>query len=53
MKHVDLIRAIEGFGCVFVRHDWYRSPATRRQGLTPMTASVVLSRAGAKNSGFW
>jgi mRNA interferase HicA len=32
MKRVDLIRTIEGFGCVLVRHgakhDWYRNPAT-------------------------
>lgn len=32
MKRVDLIRTIEGFGCVPVRHggrhDWYRNPAT-------------------------
>ena len=32
MKRVDLIRAIEGLGCEFVRHggkhDWYRSPTT-------------------------
>ena len=32
MKRVDLIRAIEGFGCVLVRHgskhDWYRNPIT-------------------------
>ena len=32
MKRVDLIRAIEGFGCEFVRHgrkhDWYRNPTT-------------------------
>jgi hypothetical protein len=32
MKRVDLIRAIEGFGCVLVRHggkhDWYRNPNT-------------------------
>lgn len=32
MKRVDLIRRIEGFGCVFVRHggkhDWYRNPTT-------------------------
>jgi len=29
MKRVDLIRQIEGFGCVLVRHggkhDWYRN----------------------------
>ncbi len=32
MKRVDLIRAMEGLGCDFVRHggkhDWYRNPAT-------------------------
>lgn len=32
MKRVDLIRTIEGFGCVLIRpgrrHDWYRNPAT-------------------------
>ena len=30
MKRVDLIRTIESFGCIFVRHggkhDWYRNP---------------------------
>ncbi|HEV8717150.1 MAG TPA: type II toxin-antitoxin system HicA family toxin [Candidatus Binatia bacterium] len=32
MKRIDLIRTIEGLGCVFVRHggkhDWYRNPLT-------------------------
>ena len=32
MKRVDVIRAIEGLGCEFVRHggkhDWYRNPIT-------------------------
>jgi len=32
MKRVDLIREIEGFGCVLIRHgakhDWYRNPST-------------------------
>jgi predicted RNA binding protein YcfA (HicA-like mRNA interferase family) len=32
MKRVHLIRTIEDFGCVLVRHggkhDWYRNPAT-------------------------
>lgn len=32
MKRVDLIRAIEKLGCIFVRHggkhDWYRNPHT-------------------------
>jgi len=32
MRRVDLIRMIEGFGCVLVRHsskhDWYRNPVT-------------------------
>ncbi len=32
MKRVDLIKTIEGFGCVLIRHgarhDWYRNPQT-------------------------
>ena len=32
MKLVDLIRAIEQFGCMLIRHgakhDWYRNPRT-------------------------
>lgn len=32
MKRVDLVKAIEGLGCEFVRHggrhDWYRNPTT-------------------------
>ena len=32
MKRLDLVRTVEGFGCVLVRHggrhDWYRNPAT-------------------------
>jgi hypothetical protein len=32
MKRVDLIREIEKFGCVLIRHgakhDWYRNPNT-------------------------
>jgi mRNA interferase HicA len=32
MRRVDLIRTIEEFGCVLVRHggkhDWYRNPTT-------------------------
>ena len=32
MKRMDLIRTIEGFGCVFVRHggkhDWYQNVET-------------------------
>jgi len=32
VKRIDLVRAIEGFGCVLVRHggrhDWYRNPIT-------------------------
>jgi mRNA interferase HicA len=32
VKRTDLIRTIEGLGCVFVRHggkhDWYRNPTT-------------------------
>jgi predicted RNA binding protein YcfA (HicA-like mRNA interferase family) len=32
MKRVDVIRTIEAFGCVLIRHggkhDWYRNPIT-------------------------
>ncbi|MBN9119787.1 MAG: type II toxin-antitoxin system HicA family toxin [Planctomycetes bacterium] len=32
MKRADLIRTIEGLGCVLIRHggkhDWYRNPTT-------------------------
>jgi mRNA interferase HicA len=32
MKRVELIRIIEGMGCVLIRHgakhDWYRNPST-------------------------
>jgi len=32
VKRADLIRTIEGMGCVLIRHgakhDWYRNPAT-------------------------
>jgi len=32
MKRADLIRTIEDFGCVLIRHggkhDWYRNPAS-------------------------
>ncbi|MBN1492100.1 MAG: type II toxin-antitoxin system HicA family toxin [Phycisphaerae bacterium] len=32
MKRIDLIRTIDGFGCLLVRHgakhDWYRNPDT-------------------------
>ena len=32
MKRVDLVKTIEGFGCVLVRHgakhDWYQNPTT-------------------------
>ncbi len=32
MKRLDLIKTIEGFGCLLVRHggrhEWYRNPVT-------------------------
>ena len=32
MKRVALVKRLEGFGCILVRHgakhDWYRNPAT-------------------------
>jgi mRNA interferase HicA len=39
MKRVDLIKAIESFGCVLVRHggrhDWYRNPTTGMSQAVP------------------
>ncbi|MCE2694551.1 MAG: type II toxin-antitoxin system HicA family toxin [Verrucomicrobiaceae bacterium] len=33
MKHRDLIKTVEEFGCVFIRHggkhDWYQNPTTK------------------------
>jgi predicted RNA binding protein YcfA (HicA-like mRNA interferase family) len=33
VKHRDLIKKIEEFGCVFIRHggkhDWYQNPTTK------------------------
>ena len=33
MKRIDLIRAIDKIGCVFIRHggrhDWYQNPETK------------------------
>jgi predicted RNA binding protein YcfA (HicA-like mRNA interferase family) len=33
MKRIDLIRAIDNMGCVFIRHggrhDWYQNPETK------------------------
>lgn len=32
MKRIDLIKTIEGLGCILIRHgakhDWYRNPVT-------------------------
>lgn len=48
MKRVDLIKAIEAFGCELVRngarHDWYRNPAT---GVSHP------SRATARSTNIW
>ncbi len=33
MKRVDLVKKLEGLGCVFIRHggrhDWYQNPETK------------------------
>ncbi len=38
MKRIDLIKVIDGFGCVLIRHggrhDWYRNP--KRGALQPI-----------------
>ncbi len=45
MKRVDLIKAIEGSGCLLVRHgskhDWYRNPAT---GIAQPRPSLAIAR---------
>ena len=39
MKRVDLIKKLEGMGCVFIRHggnhDWYQNPRTRASQPVP------------------
>jgi mRNA interferase HicA len=65
MKRLDLIKTIEGFGCVLVRHggkhDWYRNPATGisqpvprhreiKEGLTRHIIKM-LSNPGSGNTG--
>lgn len=45
MKRVELIRTIEGFGCVLARHggkhDWYRNPATNISSPSPVTEHLA------------
>jgi predicted RNA binding protein YcfA (HicA-like mRNA interferase family) len=42
MKHRDLIKAAEEFGCVFIRHggkhDWYQNPTTKIAQPVPWTS---------------
>lgn len=37
MKRVELVKTVEGFGCVLIRHgakhDWYRNPSTGVLGM--------------------
>ncbi|MBI1918445.1 MAG: type II toxin-antitoxin system HicA family toxin [Planctomycetes bacterium] len=62
---VDLIRTIEGFGCVLIRHgakhDWYRNPVTGVSQPVPRHREIkerlaqriirMLSNAGDGGSG--
>jgi predicted RNA binding protein YcfA (HicA-like mRNA interferase family) len=49
MKRVDLIRTIEKFGCVFVRHggkhDWYYNPNTNMSQPIPRHREINESLA--------
>jgi mRNA interferase HicA len=49
MKRVDLIRTIEGFGCVLVRHgskhDWFRNPGTGMSQPVPRHREIKESLA--------
>jgi len=62
MKRTDLIRAIEGLGCIFVRHgkkhDWYTNPTTKvsqpvprhkeiKEGLAAHTIKVLSAQPSA------
>jgi len=55
MKRVDLIKAIESFGCVLVRHggrhDWYRNPTTGMSQAVPRHREIgeALARQILKN----
>ncbi|MBI3326156.1 MAG: type II toxin-antitoxin system HicA family toxin [Nitrospinae bacterium] len=65
MKRVDLIKTIEGFGCVLVRyggkHDWYRNPVTGFSQPVPRHREIkeglarhiikMLSNPGSESSG--
>ena len=47
MKRSDLIKTIEGFGCVFVRHggkyDWYRNSPSNPKAAAANPAAVASS----------
>jgi mRNA interferase HicA len=65
MKRLDLIKTIEGFGCVLVRHggkhDWYRNPATGISQPVPRHREIkeglarhiikMLSNPGSRSTG--
>ena len=65
MKRVDVIKMIEGFGCVLVRHggkhDWYRNPVTGISQPVPRHREIkeglashlikMLSNPGGESSG--
>jgi mRNA interferase HicA len=57
LKRVDLIRTIEGIGCILVRHggrhDWYRNPSTgasqpvpRHREIKEHLARHIISKLG-------
>jgi hypothetical protein len=60
MKRADLIRAVEGKGCVLLRHgkrhDWYHNPSTkisqpipRHQEITDSLAAHILKMLGEQS----
>ncbi|MDI7276390.1 MAG: type II toxin-antitoxin system HicA family toxin [Anaerolineae bacterium] len=65
MRRADLIKIIEGYGCVLVRHggkhDWYRNPVTGISQPVPRHREIkerlarhiirLLSNPGAGRSG--
>jgi hypothetical protein len=49
MKRTDLIRKIEGMGCIFIRHgrrhDWYQNPNTKISQPVPRHREITDSLA--------
>jgi predicted RNA binding protein YcfA (HicA-like mRNA interferase family) len=54
MKRADLIRTIESFGCILIRHggrhDWYRNPNTGKSQPVPQRNQRAFGSQDHSNS---